>query len=498
MAEETGLVIVSFFTSSYSAGIPGKNKAIPGPAEKSCKNIIDQLKPLQRRGNGFEIWHHDHIKPGSDPEEETKAALARCRVAVLLVSNEFLSSPIWQIEAEPLLAAYREGRIRLLWQQINSCNCDELNQIQPMINGKVLIHERGNERQKHENEISRMIYDEWIDDREVFTNNIKEANIPPTAKPVEKPMPCDAVALLVWLNGRDERGRLCCCWQAWIQKAGESDYRQIPNVLIEAKDYYAKDQLPKLLSLLKRYMGRSLKDVSVLEIFATDELLDEDWGNMSIHPNWGRVSIPPDEDRLLQDDQPYLLRPLSRLINPDLNARREGPLMRMHKHLEQGTGAWLPGSDLTDLRKIRNLDGLSKGRQANVVCAIYCPQVTDPSRRTWLESVTESMAPLVVWPSRHNVQPADQWKSCRSQLPFVRVEATQAGDCERPHCPDLAMLARDRQNWYGTTPDLKALTILVDHPERRPDPQILQQIFSAFPSSNEEPLQPKAYLDITI
>jgi hypothetical protein len=87
----------------------------------------------------------------------------------------------------------------------------------------------------------------------------------------------------------------------------------------------------------------------------------------------------------------------------------------------------------------------------------------------------ESMAPLVVWPSRHNVQAAEQWKSCRHQLPFLRVDENQS--CERPHCPDLANLARTRQKWDDPNLDLKGLTILVDHPERRPDPQVLQQTF---------------------
>ena len=253
MAEETGLVIVSFFAER-------------SPVQKSCKNILTHMRPFQKKGNGFEIWTRDDIKPGRDKEKETKAALARCSVAVLLVSDEFLESSFWQTEAEPLLAAYRERSICLLWQQINPCNCDvyEIDKIEPMVKGKELTQRTDRDREKYEHEISRIIYNKWKDVSAKMSLGYKEINLLPTAKHIEKPMPCDVVALLVWSNGR-EGGRLRCCWQVWIQKAGDSDYRQIPNDLIGEENYYAKDQLPKLLSLLKRYMGRSLKDVSVLE-----------------------------------------------------------------------------------------------------------------------------------------------------------------------------------------------------------------------------------------
>ena len=86
---------------------------------------VDELTPhlagLQRTAQ-IKWWDDAQLKPGDEWDKEIKAALARAKVAVMLVSADFFASDyIWRDELSPILEAAREEEATILWLLVRPC-----------------------------------------------------------------------------------------------------------------------------------------------------------------------------------------------------------------------------------------------------------------------------------------------------------------------------------------------------------------------------------------
>lgn len=89
-------------------------------------NFLDQfrvhLKPLERIAV-MDAWSDKQIVPGSQWYSDIKKALARAKVAVLLVTPHFLASDfIHNQELTPLLRKAGAGGLKILWIPVRACS----------------------------------------------------------------------------------------------------------------------------------------------------------------------------------------------------------------------------------------------------------------------------------------------------------------------------------------------------------------------------------------
>jgi TIR domain len=79
------------------------------------------LKPLIRKGT-ISIWDDTQVQAGDQWRNQIAEALGNARVAVLLVSPDFLASDfIADHELPPLLRGAQDGGLRILWVLIRDC-----------------------------------------------------------------------------------------------------------------------------------------------------------------------------------------------------------------------------------------------------------------------------------------------------------------------------------------------------------------------------------------
>jgi sorbitol/mannitol transport system substrate-binding protein len=83
------------------------------------------LKPYRRTGS-ITSWSDKQIAPGSEWFTEIQSALANSKVAVLLVSPDFIASDfIYEHELGPLLKDAKQGGVRILWVPVRASSYEK-------------------------------------------------------------------------------------------------------------------------------------------------------------------------------------------------------------------------------------------------------------------------------------------------------------------------------------------------------------------------------------
>jgi 8-oxo-dGTP pyrophosphatase MutT (NUDIX family) len=115
-----------------SAGVAPKNEprdvifiSYSHADERICREFLKMIHPTAQK-HGLRIWSDHEIQAGAIWRDEIEKKLARTKIAVLLVSPDFLQSDfIAKNELPPLLRAATTGGAHIFWIACRHCNVED-------------------------------------------------------------------------------------------------------------------------------------------------------------------------------------------------------------------------------------------------------------------------------------------------------------------------------------------------------------------------------------
>jgi len=107
--------------------------------------LLPHLKVLERTKKVIKWWDDTQIKPGEKWDDKIKEALVTAKVAVLLVSANFIASDyVWREELRPILEAAKDEGATILWLPIKPCayKSTEIAKYQAVTDPKIPLAKR--------------------------------------------------------------------------------------------------------------------------------------------------------------------------------------------------------------------------------------------------------------------------------------------------------------------------------------------------------------------
>jgi len=144
--------------------------------------LLDHLKPLERAGL-VDKWSDQQIEPGSHWLDDIEDSLARAKVAVLLVTRNFLASDfIDEKELGPLLKSAESNGVIILWVPVRACSYQDtpLSKYQAVIPPDKPLAEMRAGRDKA-----------WVKVCNAIKISVTQRNVENSAKPVQVSKPFD-------------------------------------------------------------------------------------------------------------------------------------------------------------------------------------------------------------------------------------------------------------------------------------------------------------------
>jgi hypothetical protein len=421
-----------------------------------------------------DAWAADHGQVAIDQ------VVRECRLAVVLYSADY-GSDHWcrQGELLPLLeaAGEEEGRICLVWLQVAPGDVPSvLREITPLIKDEKTLWSAAN-RNRSAVDVARALIQAWSE-ADVFAQTLAEdrKRLPEGERAISPPVKASHLAIVIEPTGDDNKQQKAYTYALYRRPLGSDAYEpphdyaacsgqtrgDYPYPWLVETPESKEDPVRLICSILDRYLrwAQQQPEPFVVEIFAPDELLDQDWS---------QLQVPAGEEcQWLIQAHPFLLLARSRLLS--CHAHKADYLALKSAGLSLGTGQWIEADGLTKSHRFKPV--LTQPEQV----ALRWSKPMPADRHECLEclkGIVHSMVPLALWP-RHPVEAA----ALTTSLETLGLTDPATG---RPRCPDLDQLARKRWENAETIPIDCA--IVVDHPARRP-PSLLESQRLAGPETS--------------